>query len=343
MPMNNYLMNEFPMKLIKYISQILTFTFIFSIIAYIIINRLIIREDITLPYNFDKTRFILFMCFMLFVIIILLIVLLNKNLIIKNPFYSRIQTSLNKNLDIISIFVFNNVMMYKIPDIYLYLKNKNNFLFLLYVILSCLIRFIVLMFFTIDIFIFGKISYFYKILPLLLIPLIFRICYYFFKRFLEMQYEILAPKIEAKYNQEFIETKDYVIKAAVHRIKNSDKIFDGYISLNVDYFYAVQEQIGKKINAQKSLEKFDKGIELMIEQQMVLSNFELRKSIIEPLFTLLIRTCYFIIWSYVLYINDPATFFEIVNFIGNIYKEIKNPFSNIESFEKKDNENESDN
>lgn len=310
----------------KSIKQFFVIFIVTITVFYIIINRFIIKDDQILPYKINIVKFLIFLT-IIFIYTILALFALLKISLNENSYFSKFKEEFDKNFNFIILFIDKSFKDF--DDIYHFLRVENkNFLFNTYLLINLNIRLIVFIVFFIEVFIFFKISYFFKLLPFLLLPFIFKLFLYLIKRYLEIYVEQLTPKVQPIVSEGTLSLELYVKRMAM-KLTTKEENVEVFIALDPDYVDAWETQNNKKMNLESTCIKFKSIIEDFIINYSVITDFENAKKHIEVYFNFIIRLGYLITWSFVLYINDPSTFFTIINFIININDIIEEPFSGL--------------
>lgn len=313
------------MKLIKnFLSLLLAFILLF----YVIFSRV---NKLSLIKNFNDFN-IFFILFIVLIFFILMLINLN-NLFIKpknkkiNPLIIFLKKTINKyyyvpleicdkKIKILFNKLFNKKRILYINTFLQYVHNAfklhQNKIINIYFILKYIPKFIVIIAFMIDVFLFKELHYFYNTLFLLLIPLILQ----YFKYICFEDYKNSIPMLDSKLEVVDIipGTKDnlipmltitqYLDKVIVYHIQNKRSPFIGKIGLSYSYFNnRTPEQRAKNINYNIVRENYIYYLTWIEKVHLIYSLLTKKEKTLDNIFNLLIFICYFIGWMYILTFN----------------------------------------
>jgi len=317
------LMHLMPLMKLRFKEVVITFSLII-LLSILLYYRVIPREKITIPFETVTLNLILKVCLAITIVLVMLIkdTINRKGYLIKQNAESKyeiILEKLKKHIDFIAIFLNKNIIKFQLLYNYLW-KNPNSLLYI-YVSLSIIPRMFVIFIFIYDIFINHALFYFFKILPCLMISLIFQIFLYFFKRFNDIESNTLQPKVQAFANYldkgiaGIIPLKTYIHETSLKLLKKSKEASNATLLLDPDYVYSWETKTGYKADLKSSLELYKKAAEKLILNHMVFIRFFTQLSFYGQPISIIIRVCYAISWSYILYISTSLSCYDVLNFI----------------------------
>lgn len=338
------------MKLINIVKNILALIFL----CYIILSRF---KRINLTKDFIETQDLLDLIFVEISLIIFLLLIIRTlfMFITKVNNNSKVTIYLSRILDDLYYIplkkIDNNINNYikfkfKIERIihinkfliYLYVNilkpsnfKKMNIYFISYFILIYIPKIITVVVFFVDIFHFEKFHYFYRVLPLLLIPLVGQyvkyICFYEHNQIID----ILETKLEVHDNNTLITTsnlipmltiRQYLDKVSYYHINKIPNPFIGKIGLSYYYYKnRTDEQRAKNLDYNIITQRY---INLLFNHERVAIILFLLNSIetkYNKYVNLIIFIGYFIGWTYIWFILKS----EIYPYY-NVFTEFDNPF-----------------
>lgn len=250
-----------------------------------------------------------------------------------NNFSRKIIENMKQGLDFITIYLDTKYLNF--DEIYRYFGFNKTKLIQIYLITTWCIRLLVFSIFVLDVFYFSRLLYFYKVLPLLLIPFFFRLIFYFFKRHIDVQCNIFKNKVQAVViyldsgNSGVIPLEKYVHETSLKLLNIPQERSKGTIILNPDYVYEWETLTGKNLDMVNTLAVYRKKIERIILNYIIIYRFENQKYVYDLYLKIIIRFGYFFGWAYILNLSDPLTFMVILTIIFRTCKYIEDPFSGI--------------
>lgn len=312
--------------ILKLKNAVLLFFFV-SIIVLLVYKKFITKESLTLPIEFYNYRYYMYLFIVFFALLLALMTVFLHD-INKHKKFINFLENIKGNFDFIPIFLNENWI--NIDKIYKYFGFNKKRLFQYYLLSNWSVRSFVLIIFMFDVFYFRHLFYFYKILPLLLIPLAFRIFYYFLRRHIDINCQILKDKIQpiVFYPETgilgVIALKEYIHIASLKLLNVQGKVSRGTIALDPNYISS-----GTSLEIEQTLAKFKKIVERMILNYIVIYRFENQKAFYDNKVNIIIRLGYFIGWVYIFYLSDTLNFILLLTFLAKIYLKFEEPFSGL--------------
>jgi len=316
----------------KFKNTLIFISFI-SIVIILFYQKLTIKESVELPLKVYTFTNLMYLILIFIVLLLAILAIIIRPKIDSNNYYLNFIEKIKQNLDFLITYI--DIKFINFDEIYRYFGFNKKKLFQCYILANWGIRMIVFIVFILDIFYFNHLAYFYKILPLMLIPFSFQLIFYFIKRYFDIQCHELSPKVQpfVLYTTTkvsgIISLKDYIHQTSLKLLKIPGEPSKGTILLDPDYIQQWEISTGKTLDQEKTLSNYKKKLERLFLNYIVIYRFESQKTFYALYFNILIRFGYFLGWSYVFYLSDPLSFYAIINVSLNIYRYIKEPFSEL--------------
>jgi hypothetical protein len=310
----------------------------FIIILFILWNYLIrvrLPKDITssIPSNYILFYYILM--FLTFMYLTLKIII---EFYVGSPQHLKIIKYLNEVKEN-SLLEADNFIRNKIENLlafqqklFLYFYEHLLFVQYVYVFFMLVPKIIVVSLFLVDVLYLNMINYFYKALPLLLLPLITRYIIFDFQRLYDKQCTLISECINIhsydtgdEIYAELISLKYYIEQTLEIRQLGLDKNFDCLITIDSTYIQHVLNMYdGDKTEIEfdykSALTKFNYRIELLIKLKTVLWSLQKYRNLLEIKLNLLLYLTYTFCWGFIIYTILPDS-------LTIIYFCPENPFS----------------
>jgi hypothetical protein len=263
-------------------------------------------------------------------------------------FYYNSLYSLDNALTDVKAITIDKYQLHLVRFCHKYIKNYN----VIYLMFSLVPKFLVVFVFLNDVFYLHKISYFYKSLLLLFLPLLLQYILYYYNSIFEKDCQYLSERITIYcYNMtDNNMTKEIPLSLYISDIvikKKQDKeSLDCLITVSIPFIHKLFEKTGSDMqkhtfNHKKALISYNKIIDELIKIYTIQYLYTLEKTKYDPFVNLCIYTIYCFTWSYIL-IKSPIptevyNHIETFSFILDI-QDTYEPFSGLE-LDKENDEN----